>query len=63
MRNNLKEKVSAPVWKPEITAVGDLQRWLRNPLPEKLALTSPTSGSRTVGIVRSRTQAIELSFS
>jgi hypothetical protein len=28
--------------------------------PEKLALTSPTSGSRSVGIVRSRTQATEL---
>jgi hypothetical protein len=27
---------------------------------EKLALTSPTSGGRSVGIVRSRTQATEL---
>jgi hypothetical protein len=30
---------------------------------KKLALTSPTSGVRSVGIVRSRTQATELSFS
>jgi hypothetical protein len=27
--------------------------------PEKLALTSPTSDSRSVGIVRSQTQAME----
>jgi hypothetical protein len=31
--------------------------------PQKLALTSPTSGCLSVGIVRSRTQATELSFS
>jgi hypothetical protein len=30
--------------------------------PQKLALTSPTSGSRSVGIVRSRTQATEFSL-
>jgi hypothetical protein len=30
---------------------------------QKLALTSPKSGSRSVGIVRSRTQATEFSFS
>jgi hypothetical protein len=29
--------------------------------PQKLALTSPTSGGRSVGIVRSRTQATEFS--
>jgi hypothetical protein len=28
----------------------------------KLALTSPTSGGRSVGIARSRTQATELSY-
>jgi hypothetical protein len=28
-------------------------------IPKKFALTSPTSGSRSVGIVRSRIQAIE----
>jgi hypothetical protein len=30
--------------------------------PQKLALTSPTSGGRSVGIVGSRTQATEFSF-
>jgi hypothetical protein len=30
--------------------------------PQKLAITSPTSGGRSVGIVRSRTQAMEFSF-
>jgi hypothetical protein len=30
--------------------------------PEKLALTSPASSSRSVGIVRSRTQATEFSL-
>ena len=31
--------------------------------PQKLALTSPTGGSRSVGMVRSRTEATEFSFS
>jgi len=31
--------------------------------PQKLALTSPTSGGRSVGIVCSRTKATEFSFS
>ena len=31
--------------------------------PQKLALISPTSGGRSVGIVRSRTKAAEFSFS
>jgi hypothetical protein len=40
----------------------DPSRWLRISLyPQKLALTSPTSDSRAVGIVRSRTQATEFS--
>jgi hypothetical protein len=30
--------------------------------PLKLALTSPTNGGRSVGIVRSQTQATEFSF-
>jgi hypothetical protein len=39
----------------------DPLRWPRDTLyPQKLALTSPTSGGRSVGIVRSRTEAIEL---
>jgi hypothetical protein len=32
------------------------------PYAQKLALTSPTSGGRSVGIVRSQTQATEFSF-
>jgi hypothetical protein len=32
------------------------------PYPQQLALTSSTSGGRSVGIVRSRTQAMEFSF-
>jgi hypothetical protein len=37
--------------------------WPRDALyPQKLALTSPTSGGRSVGIVRSRTEATEFSL-
>jgi hypothetical protein len=39
----------------------DPSRWPHGTLyPQKLALTSPTSGSRSVGIVLSRTQAMEI---
>jgi hypothetical protein len=39
-------------------------RWPRNTLyPQRLALTSPTSGSRSVGIVRLRTTATEFGYS
>jgi hypothetical protein len=42
--------------KPKLTTVGDSLRWPRDtPSPLKLALTSPTSGGRSVGIVRLRT--------
>jgi hypothetical protein len=38
----------------------DPSRWPRGTLyPQKLALTSPTSGGHSVGIVRSRTEATE----
>jgi hypothetical protein len=41
----------------------DLSRGPRATLyPQTLALTSPTSGSRSVGIIRSRTQATEFFF-
>jgi hypothetical protein len=41
----------------------DPSRWLRGTLyPQKWALTSPTSGGRSVGIVRSRTKATEFSL-
>jgi hypothetical protein len=41
----------------------DPSRWPRGTLyPQKLAMTSPTSGDRSVGIVRLRTQTIEFFF-
>jgi hypothetical protein len=41
----------------------DPSRWPRGTFyPQKLTLTSPTSGGRSVGIVRLRTQATEFSF-
>jgi hypothetical protein len=40
---------------------GDSLRWPRDTLyPQKLVLTSSTSGSRSVGIVRLRTKAIKV---
>jgi hypothetical protein len=42
----------------------DPSRWPCGTLyPQTLALTSPTSGGRSIGIVRSRTQTTEFSFS
>jgi hypothetical protein len=42
----------------------DPSRWPRDTLyQQKLAITSPTSGGRSVGIVRSRTRTIEVFFS
>jgi hypothetical protein len=39
---------------------GDPLRWPRDTLyPQKLTLTSPTSGGRSVGIVRLRAKATE----
>jgi hypothetical protein len=41
----------------------DPLRWPRDTLyPQKLALTSPTSGGRSVGILRLRTKATEFAF-
>jgi hypothetical protein len=41
----------------------DPSRWPRGTLyPQKLAIASPTSGGRSIGIVRSRTQTMEFSF-
>jgi hypothetical protein len=41
----------------------DPSRWPRGTLyPQKLAITSPTSGGRSVGIVRTRTQTMEFFF-
>jgi hypothetical protein len=55
----LEEKVAAPVWKFENTAVGIRHAYHVDLLTANLALTSSTSGGRSVGIVRSRTQATE----
>jgi hypothetical protein len=58
----LGRKVAAPVYKTENTAV-----WIRYAdhaapsIRKKFSITSPTSGGRSVGIVRSRTQAMEFS--
>jgi hypothetical protein len=48
------------VYKTEINGLGDSLRWPRDTFYSlKLALTSPTSGGRSVGIVRWRTKAPE----
>jgi hypothetical protein len=55
-----KEKVAAPVWKAENTAIGI--RYAEHVAPsncKKLALTLPTRDGSPVGIVRSRAQATE----
>jgi hypothetical protein len=49
--------------KNEINGRGDPLRWPRDtPFPKKLTLTSPTSGGRSVGIVRLLAKATEFSF-
>jgi hypothetical protein len=52
----LESKSSDSGLENENTAVRDPSRWPRGTLyPHKLALTSPTNGSRSIGIVRLRT--------
>jgi hypothetical protein len=59
----LKEKVATSAYKTKISAGGDPPRLLFDPLyPQKFALTSPISGGRSFGIVRSRTKATEVLF-
>jgi hypothetical protein len=59
----LDRKVAAPVSKTENTAVGICHADHVAPSVSKtLAMTSPTSGGRSVGIVRSRTQTMEFLF-
>jgi hypothetical protein len=56
----LDRKVLARVWKTESTAVGIRHAdHLAPSILIKLAVTSPTIGGRSVGIVRSRTQTME----
>jgi hypothetical protein len=51
---------ATPVYKIEINDRGGSLRWPRDNLyTQKLALTSPTSDGRSVGIVRLRTKATE----
>jgi hypothetical protein len=50
--------MAAPVYKTESIGRGDSLRWPRDTLyPLKLALPSPKSGGRSVGIVRRRTKS------
>ena len=54
------KKVAAPGPENRLTAVGTRCADHVTPLyPQKLALTSPTGGGRSVGIVRVRTKATE----
>jgi hypothetical protein len=59
----LERKVAAPVQKTEINSRGDSLCWPRDTLYAlKLALTSPTSGGRSVDIIHWRTKAPEFFF-
>jgi hypothetical protein len=59
----LDRKVTAPVYKTENTAVGIRHTDHVAPsIRKKLAITSLTSVSRSVGIVRSWTQTMEFSL-
>ena len=59
----MNKKVAASVQKTEINGRGDRCADHVTPLyPQKLALTSPTGGGRSVGIVRSRTKTTEFFF-
>jgi hypothetical protein len=60
----LDRKVAASVYKTENTAVEIRHAYHVTPfIRKRLAITSPTSGSHSVGVVGSRTQAMEFSFS
>jgi hypothetical protein len=59
----LDRKVAAPVYKTVNTAIGIRHADHVAPsIRKKLAITSPTSGGRPIGTVRSRTQTMEFSF-
>jgi hypothetical protein len=56
----VKEKVAAGIERREYGRRDPSFKSRGTFCPQKLALISPKSGSRSVGIVRSRTQAMEL---
>jgi hypothetical protein len=59
----LDGKVAAPVYKIENTAIGIRHAdHVAHSIRKKLAITSPTSGGRSVGVVCSRTQTMEFFF-
>jgi hypothetical protein len=59
----LDRKIAAPVYKTDNTAVGIRHADHVAPsIDKKLAITSPTSGGRSVGIVPSRTQTMQFFF-
>jgi hypothetical protein len=59
----LDRKVAAPVYKAENTAVGIRQAdHVALSIRKKLAIASPTTGGRSVGIVCSRPQTMEFSL-
>jgi hypothetical protein len=63
MRSYLEEIVEAPLKKTENTTVGIRCADHATPSPcKKFALTSPTSGGRSVDIVRLRAKATEFVF-
>jgi hypothetical protein len=56
-------KVAAPVYKTENTAVGIRHAdHVALSVRKKLAITSPTDGGISVGIVRSQTQTMEFFY-
>jgi hypothetical protein len=58
-----ERKSSCSALENEITAMGIRRAGhVAHTNPQKLGLTSPTSGSRSVGIVTSRTKATEFSL-
>jgi len=62
--NDIRQVAAPGLEDRRLTAVGTRCADHVTPLyPQKLALTSPTGGGRSVGIVRSRTKATEFSFS